>query len=92
MAFAKRDDDAIGYLKRAIERFAGLGLPLETARSRLELARALAPSGPQAAVYEARLALVGFERLGAAHDLDAVSELLRTLARLWTSVARAAGR
>ena len=79
VAIARGDDEAIGHLKRAVERFAGLELPFETARARLELARALAPSGPNAAVYEARLALDAFERLGAGYDCDAAAELLRTL-------------
>ena len=41
------------------------------ARARLELARALGPSAPDAAVAEARLALATFERLGASRDADA---------------------
>ena len=79
VAIACSEDGAIGHLTRAIERFAGLELPFETARARLELARALAPSAPEAAANEARLALDGFERLGAAHDCDAAAELLRSL-------------
>ena len=79
VAIVQGDDEAIGHLKRAIERFAELELPFETARARLELARALAPTGPDAAAYEARLALGGFEHLGAAHECDAAAELLRTL-------------
>jgi DNA-binding CsgD family transcriptional regulator len=79
VAMARGDDEAIGRLKRAVESFAGLDLPFEAARARLELARALAPGGPNAAVYEARLALDTFERLGARHDCDAAAELLRTL-------------
>lgn len=73
------DDEAVSHLKRAVERFAALELPFETARARLELARALVPTGPDAATYEARLALDGFERLGAVHDSDAAAKLLRTL-------------
>lgn len=79
VASVQGDDKAIGHLKRAVERFAGLELPFETARARLELARALAPRRPEAAAYEARLALNAFERLGAAHDCDGAAELLRTL-------------
>jgi DNA-binding CsgD family transcriptional regulator len=79
VAIACSEDGAIGHLARAIEWFAGLELPFETARARLELARALAPSAPEAAANEARLALDGFERLGAAHDRDAAAELLRSL-------------
>ena len=79
VAIVLRDDVAIGHLKLAVEQFARLGLPFETARARLDLARALAPSAPDAAVYEARLALGTFERLGAAYACDAAAELLRTL-------------
>jgi DNA-binding CsgD family transcriptional regulator len=79
VASVRGDEEAITHLKRAIERFAELQLPFEAARARLELARALASSAPDAAVYEARLALEAFERLGAAHDCDAAAALLRTL-------------
>lgn len=78
VAIASGEDHAVGRLKGAIERFAGLELPFETARARLELARALAPTAPEAAAHEARLALDEFERLGAAQDCDAAAELLRT--------------
>ena len=79
VAIVRGDDEAVGHLKLAVEQFGGLELPLETARARLELARALASNRPDAAAYEARLALDAFERLGAAHDCDAASGLLRTL-------------
>jgi hypothetical protein len=78
VAIAQGDDEAIGHLKRAVELFAGRDLPFETARARLELARALAPSGPDAAAYEARLALDAFERLGGAYDCDAAAARNRT--------------
>ena len=62
-----------------MERFSALALPLEAARAQLELARALAPDAPAAAIAEARLALRTFERLGAARDADAAADLLRGL-------------
>jgi DNA-binding CsgD family transcriptional regulator len=79
VAMGRNDDEAIGHLKRAVELFAALELPFETARARLDLARALAADAPEAAAHEARLALEGFEHLGAAHDCDAAAELLRGL-------------
>jgi len=79
VAMVVGDDDAARHLTRAIERYAQLELPFETARARLELARALASTAPEAGAREARLALDGFERLGAAHASDAAAEVLRTL-------------
>jgi tetratricopeptide (TPR) repeat protein len=77
---AARGDERAGlHLQTALERFSGLGLPLEAARARLELARAMAGRAREAAVAEARLALGSFERLGAARDADRSAELLRGL-------------
>jgi len=52
---------------------------MELARTRLELARALAEEVPEVAVAEARAALVAFERLQAASHADAARALLRSL-------------
>jgi DNA-binding NarL/FixJ family response regulator len=52
---------------------------MELARTRLELARALAEEVPEVAVAEARAALVAFERLQAAGYADAARALLRSL-------------
>jgi DNA-binding NarL/FixJ family response regulator len=54
-------------------------MPLELARARLELARALARQRPDLALAEARSALMGFERLRAAGYVDAAAALLRGL-------------
>ncbi len=54
-------------------------MPLELARCRLELARALAETRPEVARIEARAALEAFERLEAARPADAAAALLRTL-------------
>ena len=72
-------DIAIGHLETALERFSRLDLPFETARARLELARALALAQPAVAVAEARRALAVFDRLGASADADAAAALLRSL-------------
>ena len=63
-------------LESALERFTTLEMPLEAARTQLQLARA---SDREAAVVAARAALATFERLGAAHDADAAAALLRSL-------------
>lgn len=79
VAAAEGDEQAVGHLKRALESLAMLKLPFELARARLELARAIGPRSPDAAVAEARLALAAFERLGAARHVDAAAALLREL-------------
>jgi ATP/maltotriose-dependent transcriptional regulator MalT len=71
--------DARGLLHQALAGFAQAQLPMELARTRLELARALAEEVPEVAVAEARAALVAFERLQAASHADAARALLRTL-------------
>jgi DNA-binding CsgD family transcriptional regulator len=88
---AEGDEGTTAHFKRALETFAALGLPLETARCRLGLARALAPRQPDAAAYEGRLALQAFEELGASRDADAAGELLRGIGvpgRSWPKGSR----
>lgn len=63
----------------AIAAFTDAQMPAELARARLDLARAVAPAHPEVAVAEAKAALDIFERLGAAHDTDAATALLRSL-------------
>jgi DNA-binding CsgD family transcriptional regulator len=74
-----RPDEARRQLERALDLFARLDLPHETAQVRLELARALAAANPELAVAEARSALAVLERLGANGDADAADALLRSL-------------
>jgi DNA-binding CsgD family transcriptional regulator len=76
---AAEDARAPAALRSALERFGELELPLEAAHVRLELARALAREGSEAAAYEARLALDAFDALGAARDRDAAANVLRSL-------------
>jgi DNA-binding CsgD family transcriptional regulator len=71
--------DARGLLHQALAGFAQAQLPMELARTRLELGRALAKEVPEVAVAEARAALVAFERLQAASHADAARALLRSL-------------
>jgi DNA-binding CsgD family transcriptional regulator len=79
VATAQGDERAVGQLKRAVELFASLDLPLDAARAQLELARTLAASAPAAAVREGKLAVATFARLGALADADAAAGLLRSL-------------
>ena len=72
------DSAAAALFESALERFARLGLPLETARARACLARALAPTRPDLAVSEGRGALHVFERLGASQEADMAAALLRS--------------
>jgi DNA-binding CsgD family transcriptional regulator len=71
--------DARAFLHDALEGFALAQLPMERARTRLELARALAGRSPEVAVAEAKAALEDFERLEAARHADAAAALLRSL-------------
>jgi DNA-binding NarL/FixJ family response regulator len=72
-------DDATALLQAAVERYAGLELPLEAARAQLDLASAIASERPAAAAAESRHARETFERLGAARDADRAAALMRDL-------------
>jgi len=74
---ARGSADAAGALEAALARFASVGMSVEAARARFELARALEADQPEVAVDEARTALAEFERFGAPRDADAAAELLR---------------
>jgi len=78
-ALAAGDAAAWGHLDLARERFSALDLPLEVARTRLALARAVAAEDPSAARDLARAAHADFERLGAARDVDRAAAVLREL-------------
>ena len=66
-------------VESAVERFAELGMQLEEADARLELARVLASERPRLAIEQGQAALRGFERLGAARHADQAAALLREL-------------
>jgi DNA-binding CsgD family transcriptional regulator len=82
------DDSAAIELQEAAERLGRLGMPLEEARARLELARALGASQADLAVASARAALKAFERLGALRDADEAAECLRALGASGRSAPR----
>ena len=80
---------AITRLEKAVERFSRLGLPFETARVRLDLARLLVAHRPELAGTEAKNAMRGFERIGATAYADEAASLLRSLGeRVTTRAAR----
>jgi DNA-binding CsgD family transcriptional regulator len=76
---ARGETGARPCLQQAMEEFARAQLPMELARTRLEIARLLAGASPQAAVSEARAALAAFENLEATRHADAAASLLREL-------------
>jgi len=90
LALATGTGDASALLRDAIDGFAEAHLPLESARSHLELAAASVATRPDVALREARAALDAFERLRAARHVDAASALLRQLG-VRTPAARSAG-
>jgi DNA-binding CsgD family transcriptional regulator len=76
---ASGEGDARACLHEALEGFARAELPMELARTRLELARALSERSPEVAIAEAKSALLGFQRLQATRHADAAAALLRSL-------------
>jgi hypothetical protein len=79
LCVASGQGDARACLHEALEGFSRAELPVELARTRLEMARALSGRAPEVAVAEARAALEDFERLEAARHADAAGALLRSL-------------
>jgi DNA-binding CsgD family transcriptional regulator len=79
VARADGHEDAPQCFERAVELFARVRMPLDAARARLELARALTESTREVAIDLARTARSQFEELGADRDADAASALLREL-------------
>jgi DNA-binding NarL/FixJ family response regulator len=76
---ATGEEDARACLHEALAGFARAELPMELARTHLELARALSDRSPEVAIAEAKAALEAFERLEAARHADAAGALLRSL-------------
>ena len=79
VASAAGDADAVNILQQAVNGFARLGLRLEAAQARLELARALAGQSPPGAIETARHARNELEALGASREADAAAALMRSL-------------
>ena len=79
VCIARGSGDAHACLHQALEGFAAAQLPMELARTRLEMARALSERSPEIAIVQAKAALAEFERLQAARHADAAAALLRSL-------------
>ena len=79
IALAEGRESAVELLQEGVNRFAALGARLDAARTRLDLARALAHSAPEVAVDAARHARAELEALGALRDADAAAALMRSL-------------
>jgi DNA-binding NarL/FixJ family response regulator len=79
VCIASGTGDARACLHQALAGFARAQLPMELARTHLEMARALSERAPEVAIAEARTALQDFERLDAARHADAAGALLRSL-------------
>ncbi len=79
IAMADGEAGAGSHLRDAMDLFARAQLPLESARARMELARACADDGRETAVAEARRALDAFRELRATRYVDEAAALLRSL-------------
>jgi DNA-binding CsgD family transcriptional regulator len=79
ISLSVNEPEARGHLERALEAFGRLQMPLEAARTRVELARALRDEDPDVAGREAQVALESFERLGARREADEAAALVREL-------------
>jgi DNA-binding CsgD family transcriptional regulator len=86
------EGDPQACLREALAGFARAEMPLELARARLELSRALATERPEVALAEARAALDAFERLHAARQVDAAAAVLRSLGVRTSSPGRITGQ
>lgn len=91
IAAALAEPDAAELLREAVNAYAALGLRLEAARARLELARALASESPEVAVDVAKRARNELDALGAMRDADAAAALMRSLGAKGRAGPRAAG-
>lgn len=91
VCLARGSGDPNACLREALAGFSKAQMPMELARSRLELANALVADNPEVAMAEARAALEAFERLQAAREADAASALLRSLGARGASVKRTGG-
>jgi len=79
IGIASKSPDAKDWLRGAVELFSAAQLPVELARARLDLAKAVAADEPEVAVVEARAALQVFEGAPALRDADEAAALLRSL-------------
>jgi ATP/maltotriose-dependent transcriptional regulator MalT len=81
-------DVAVRCFEEAMNLFTELEMPLEAARTRLELAHALRSEEAELSIPEARAALSVFDRIGAQADADIAAAALRS----WGEAGRAMPR
>ena len=79
LCIASGTGDARTCLHEALATFARAHLPVDAARTQLDLARAVASTDPDVAVAHASSAHATFARTGALRDADAAAALLRSL-------------
>lgn len=79
VAAATGDARAPELFRDAVNGYAALGLRLDAARARLELARALAAESVEVAIDTARHARNELEALGATREADAAAAFMRSL-------------
>jgi DNA-binding NarL/FixJ family response regulator len=91
VCLASSSGDPHACLREALAGFARAQMPMEVARSRLELATALVAEHPEVAAAEARTALDAFDRLEAARHADAAAAVLRSLGVRATPARRGGG-
>ena len=91
VAAAAGEPDAVEQLRAALNAYAALGLRLEAARVRLELARAVAGESPDAAVDLAKRSRTELDALGATREADAAAALMRSLGAKGRAGPRAVG-
>ncbi len=91
VALARGDTGGVVHLEAALELWCGMELPLEMARTRFELARALVGNEPDTAIAHVRQAWAAFEELGASIDADRAAAFLRSLGLVPRTRPRGAG-
>jgi ATP/maltotriose-dependent transcriptional regulator MalT len=91
VAAAEGEPDAVELLRDALNAYAELGLRLDAARVRLELAHAVASEAPDVAVDLAKRARNELDALGATREADAAAALMRSLGVKGRAGPRAAG-
>ncbi len=90
IAAAAGDADAESLIRDALNRYAALGLRLDTAQARLELTRVLVSAEQEGAGDVARRAHSELESLGASREADQAAALMRELGLKVKSGPRAA--
>lgn len=75
----ENDADAVNHFRNALDHLDVHAGSMLASKVKLELARTLKETDKAGAITWAKAALAGFERVGAAHDADKTSQLLREM-------------